>query len=99
MTFYEWMMKKYHDQDNCRGELARRMELNATKLPAIKTIDSFSDLVDLVDQNRPERYCHPYYGLGKGSEALNDTLWLEYCEETGHHNVTPQEYLAQSQSK
>ena len=80
-SFYDWLMEDLQKVSE-KGQLAKFIYSHAKKLPALKDIDSFRGLVDILDPHVPARFCGD---LSIGTMHLvKESIWNDYCRETGH---------------
>lgn len=88
-TFYEWIIEFKKDLPP-KGPIARFFIKRADVMPQLKTIDSYNDLLDILDPGCPERFAgfnflSGLFPIVRGNGyAKGHNVWIEYCEDTGH---------------
>ena len=88
-TFYEWITEFEHSYPP-KGGIARLFIQRADAMPQLKTIDSFNDLLDILDPGCPERFAGfnllpgLFQAVRGNGYAKGHNVWIEYCEATGH---------------
>ena len=74
VSFVDWMMR-FSDTADDRGELARELIRLGNDHPEVRKIDSFSDLICIINR---------YAVSTKAFQAVTDSLWGEYCAACNH---------------